>query len=95
VQALLQQTPSTHCFEAHWLFVAQICPSACRPQPPFTQATPDPQSASVRHEQLFVLALQPPEPQSVRLLSTQFPAPSQVAAGVQTELAQVDGAQNP
>ena len=47
VQAELQQTPSTHCLEAHSLPAEHGCPSDFGPQLPLTQLWPETQSASL------------------------------------------------
>ena len=47
VQALSQQTPSTHWFDLHSLALPQGCPFCLRPQLRLTQAKPVSQSASV------------------------------------------------
>jgi hypothetical protein len=49
VQALSQQTPSTHWFDLHSLPFAQGCPFCLSPQLRFTQAKPLSQSASTLH----------------------------------------------
>lgn len=52
VQAVLQQTPSTHCWLWQSPFTAHFWPSSLGPQLPLTQATPSAQSALPVHFEL-------------------------------------------
>jgi hypothetical protein len=49
VHALSQQTPSTHCFDWHWLAVVHVEPSCFSPQDPPMHVFGEMQSLSAVH----------------------------------------------
>ena len=78
VQALSQQTPSTHWPDLHSLALLQVCPSCLGPQVPFTQAIPVSQSVSFSQVPVQAAARQTKGEQFCRPGGRQVPSPSQV-----------------
>jgi hypothetical protein len=90
VQALSQQTLSTHWFDLHSLEAVQLWPFCLGPQVPFTHAIPSPQSASLLHPVVQAPftqrngwhswtpgARQVPTPSQVPAVFSRFPVPEQ------------------
>jgi hypothetical protein len=91
VQALLQQTLLTQKPDWQAVGVLQACPMDSFPQLPITQLAGALQSALLMHVVLQApFGPQPHGSHSVDVTDWQLPAPSQVAAAVNTSPTQVD-----
>jgi hypothetical protein len=75
VQTMLQQTPSLHWPDRHWLASSQVAPSALRPHWPLVQGTPAHCSSLAHREwQRSVAASQPNGAQVMIAAALQLPA---------------------
>jgi hypothetical protein len=80
VQALSQQTPSTHWPDLHSLALPQLCPFCLGPHVPLTQAIPASQSPSTLQLTVHAPDVHKKGEQFVSPGVRQVPSPSQVAA---------------